>query len=120
MTAPVTSTTDRVIVTGTYDSGLVTVHQFSQSTGTFTLVQTLEKSAPGPSWQYITPDKKVLYSVSEGTEANGGGIDAYAVKEGGQGGLEWLARVPAVLEPVSLDVAAINGGKDGYVLVSAS
>ncbi|KAI5799333.1 Lactonase, 7-bladed beta-propeller-domain-containing protein [Peziza echinospora] len=119
MAAP-SVTTDRHIITGTYDSGVVTVHSFSPSTGKFTLSQTLAKSSPGPSWQYITPDKKILYSVSEGTEANGGAIDAYAVKDEGRGGLEWLTRVPAVLEPVSLDVAAINGGKDGYVLVSAS
>jgi len=95
---------------------MTTLHSFFPKNRKFSLISRISSSAPAPSWLWASKDKKILYTVTAGTEEAGGGIDIYkldALTRGFTGNGAKVGNVASGWEPVSLDGV-------GRVLVSAA
>lgn len=110
-----TSENSRILLTGTTNSGIITLHSFPKNQK-FNLICQISSSAPAPSWLRASKDKKILYVVTAGTEEAGGGIDIYKLDDlarGLTGSGAKIGNVASGWEPVSLDGV-------GRILVSAA
>ncbi|KAF8428803.1 Lactonase, 7-bladed beta-propeller-domain-containing protein [Tirmania nivea] len=103
----------RILLTGTTNSGIITLHSFLPKTQKFNLVSHISSSAPAPSWLRASRDKQKLYVVTAGTEEEGGGINIYKLEDLSRGSGAKLGSVASGWEPVSLDDV-------GRVLISAA
>ncbi|KAK6341619.1 hypothetical protein TWF696_008690 [Orbilia brochopaga] len=85
---------------------------FDEAAGTLTKTHTTFESSPGPSWQHIVPEHRLLFSGCEGPEGGIGYLDSYKIGE--DGGLTKVDRKECIQGCVSIDM-----GKNGF-LVTAS
>ncbi len=99
------------IFVGGYDHAIDSF-VFDEEAGTLTKTSSSLESKLGPSWQYLVPEHKLLFSGCEGPEGGIGYLDSYRVAE--DGALHKIDRKECVQGCVSMDM-----GKNGFLVTSS-
>lgn len=92
-----------VLFVGDYGGNINTV-SFNNETGNIKQLSANKDSAPSPSWQEVSANKKFLYSIEETTKKNEsmGALTSYSIAE--DGSLKKVASAEGQASPVSLGI----------------
>ncbi|RVD85335.1 uncharacterized protein DFL_003659 [Arthrobotrys flagrans] len=99
------------IFVGGYDDAIDSF-VFDEAAGTLIKTHTTFESKPGPSWQHIIPEHRLLLSGCEGPIGGIGYLDSYKFSE--DGALTKVDRKECVQGCVSMDM-----GKNGFLITAS-